>query len=63
MEMLQGRGMSKILRLIDGPIALLPCVSLNFYEKCKNCDEKNCTQKINIFCVAMKTFNTNTSSK
>ncbi len=34
--------MSKIIRLLDGPIALLPCVSLNFYEKCKNCDEKSC---------------------
>ncbi len=37
--------LSKIMRLIDGPIALLPCVSLNFYEKCKNCDEKNCGLK------------------
>jgi Rrf2 family protein len=34
--------LAKIMRLIDGPIALLPCVSLNFYEKCKNCDEKKC---------------------
>jgi Rrf2 family protein len=34
--------MATVMRLIDGPIALLPCVSLNFYEKCKNCDEKNC---------------------
>ena len=34
--------MAKIIRLLDGPIALLPCVSLNFYEKCKNCDEKRC---------------------
>src|SRR3954468_1092638 len=34
--------MAKVMRLLDGPIALLPCVSLNFYEKCKNCDEKNC---------------------
>lgn len=34
--------LSKIMRLIDGPIALLPCVSLNFYEKCKNCQEKVC---------------------
>lgn len=33
---------AKVMRLIDGPIALLPCVSLNFYEKCKNCDEKKC---------------------
>lgn len=31
-----------IMRLIGGPIALLPCVSLNFYEKCKDCDEKKC---------------------
>jgi Rrf2 family protein len=31
-----------IMRLIDGPIALLPCVSLNFYERCSNCDEKSC---------------------
>ena len=30
------------LRLIDGPIALLPCASLNFYDKCDNCDEKVC---------------------
>ena len=34
--------LSEILRLIDGPIALLPCVSLHFYEKCKDCDEKTC---------------------
>ena len=31
-----------IMRLIGGPIALLPCVSLHFYEKCKDCDEKKC---------------------
>lgn len=34
--------LAKVMRLIDGPIALLPCVSLHFYEKCKNCDEKKC---------------------
>src|SRR5580765_3719098 len=34
--------LAQIMRLLDGPIALLPCVSLYFYEKCKNCDEKNC---------------------
>src|ERR1700712_306893 len=34
--------LAKIMRLLDGPIALLPCVSLNFYEKCKDCDEKIC---------------------
>ena len=31
-----------IMRLIGGPIALLPCVSLHFYEKCKDCDVKKC---------------------
>jgi Rrf2 family protein len=34
--------LSAVMRLLDGPIALLPCVSLNFYERCKNCDEKSC---------------------
>ena len=34
--------LAKVMRLLDGPIALLPCVSLNFYERCKNCDEKSC---------------------
>lgn len=30
------------IRLVGGPIALLPCVSLNFYEKCEDCDETSC---------------------
>ncbi len=34
--------LAKVMRLIEGPIAMLPCVSLNFYEKCKDCDEKKC---------------------
>jgi Rrf2 family protein len=34
--------LAKVMRLLDGPIALLPCVSLNFYEKCKDCDETVC---------------------
>ncbi len=34
--------LATIIRLIDGPIALLPCVSLYFYERCRNCDEKHC---------------------
>lgn len=33
----------QILRVTDGPIALLPCVSLNFYERCEECkDEVTC---------------------
>ena len=34
--------LAKVMRLLDGPIALLPCVSLNFYEKCKDCEEEVC---------------------
>ena len=34
--------LARIVRLIDGPIAMLPCVSLYFYERCRNCDEKQC---------------------
>src|SRR5215218_3579522 len=33
---------ASVIRIVDGPIAMLPCVSLNFYERCKNCDERNC---------------------
>ncbi len=31
-----------VFRLIDGPIAMLPCVSLYFYQRCENCNEKFC---------------------
>lgn len=32
-----------LIRIMNGPIAYLPCVSLNFYEKCDECiDEKIC---------------------
>lgn len=35
--------MAKVMRLLDGPIALLPCVSENFYERCEECmDEETC---------------------
>lgn len=34
---------STIIRLFNGPIALLPCVSLNYYQRCDECtDEKTC---------------------
>ena len=36
--------MTKVIRTLEGPIALVPCVSLNFYEKCDDCpDEKQCS--------------------
>jgi Rrf2 family protein len=34
--------MATIIRLVNGPISMLPCVSLYFYERCKNCNEKSC---------------------
>lgn len=35
---------SEIIRILDGPIALLPCVSLNFYQRCEECkDEEVCS--------------------
>jgi len=33
---------ASVMRIVDGPISMLPCVSLYFYQKCKNCDEHNC---------------------
>jgi Rrf2 family protein len=35
--------LSIIIRLFNGPIAMLPCASLNYYEKCEECtDEVTC---------------------
>lgn len=33
--------LSQVMRLIDGPIALLPCVSLNFYRSCDECKSED----------------------
>ncbi|MFT4680055.1 MAG: Rrf2 family protein [Flavobacteriales bacterium] len=36
--------MSEVMRALEGPIALIPCVSLNYYERCEDCvDEKACS--------------------
>lgn len=35
--------LSTVIRIFNGPIALLPCVSLNYYQACVECtDEKRC---------------------
>lgn len=35
--------MTSVIRTLEGPIAMMPCVSFNFYEKCEDCpDEKSC---------------------
>lgn len=33
--------MTEVIRILEGPIAMLPCVSLNFYEKCDDCPNEN----------------------
>lgn len=36
--------MTEVFRLLNGPIAMFPCASLNFYETCDDCpDEASCT--------------------
>ena len=35
----------EIMRIMDVPVAMLPCVSLNYYQSCEECDEKNCVIK------------------
>ncbi len=35
--------MADVMRLFDGPIALLPCVTHKYYERCEECkDEETC---------------------
>lgn len=34
--------LAAIIRIVNGPIAMLPCASLHFYERCRNCNEKEC---------------------
>ncbi|MEY3417748.1 MAG: hypothetical protein RL060_1860 [Bacteroidota bacterium] len=36
--------MGQIIRIIDGPLAQIPCVSKLYYQKCEECiDEETCT--------------------
>ena len=36
-------GFGEIMRISDGPLALLPCVSHKFYRRCEDCrDERAC---------------------
>ncbi len=35
--------MADVMRVLEGPISMVPCVSLNFYKKCEDCpDELTC---------------------
>jgi Rrf2 family protein len=33
--------MTSVMRILEGPISMVPCVSLNFYEKCADCPDEN----------------------
>ncbi|MFT4061585.1 MAG: Rrf2 family transcriptional regulator [Edaphocola sp.] len=45
-----------IHRLFDGPIALVQCVSLNFYERCDDCkDEATCYLRKEFIAIREKT--------
>ncbi|MDT0677087.1 RrF2 family transcriptional regulator [Autumnicola musiva] len=36
--------MTAIIRVLEGPISMVPCVSLNYYEKCEDCEsEETCS--------------------
>ena len=37
--------LADLMRAVDGPVAMLPCVSLNYYANCEECDEKICKIK------------------
>lgn len=37
---------ANVIRVIDGPISMLPCVSLYFYQPCETCDPENCRIKV-----------------
>ena len=34
---------ARIIRASEGPLALFPCASVNFYRPCPDCDVENCT--------------------
>lgn len=38
--------MGQIIRQMEGPIALLPCVSQMAYRKCDDCDESHCSLRV-----------------
>jgi Rrf2 family protein len=37
---------ASVIRVIDGPISMLPCVSLYFNQPCETCDPDHCRIKV-----------------
>jgi Rrf2 family protein len=49
--------LADIHRLIDGPIALIPCASKNYYEPCVDCvNEKTCRIRLSLIRVRDETL-------
>ena len=49
--------LSDIHRLFDGAIALLPCASLNFYERCADCvSESECALRHGLITIREETL-------
>jgi len=49
--------LADIHRLFDGAIALLPCASLNFYERCSDCkDEDECLLRHGLMTIRNETL-------
>ena len=38
--------LASVIRVIDGPISMLPCVSLYFHKPCDACDQESCRIKV-----------------
>lgn len=34
----------EVVRITDGPLAMLPCVSRNFYQRCEDCQDEHLCQ-------------------
>ena len=55
--------LTEVIRLTNGAIALLPCVSLNFYESCEECiDEKHCSIRTTFLTIRDETLKILTDS-
>ncbi len=38
--------LATVIRIVNGPIALIPCVSLHFYRMCEDCKTETCKMNI-----------------
>ncbi|QBO59456.1 RrF2 family transcriptional regulator [Chryseobacterium salivictor] len=34
--------LATVIRLVNGPISMIPCVSIHFHEQCLNCNQEHC---------------------